>query len=372
MAEAIKEMTKSLTQPRRLAKLPARKPSLKAARELLSHVAAVGGNIPALLQRAGLPPSAINLLEKSRKTPIDRDHFARLFAEATWVLDAHECIREGRMPLTKSEIDLLCYCVITCRNLREVIARTIDFSAMLMPRMSRLTMQNYGDQACLQMHTIRSAREASAFVSDLTGLATFYRLFAWLIGEDIRPLSAELCYAQMLSAETVARILPCPITYDAPDNRLSFPAHLLEKPVIRSYVDLQSFLPHFPFDPDARLTATASLSDRIFHHYVAALADERPLPLTEDFAKNLSISPATLRRRLADEGLSLSHLRDKARQQAAERLLRHSDLSLETISAHIQFTDVASFSRAFTRWTGQSPGRWRTHPDAVGQKVRSI
>jgi AraC-like DNA-binding protein len=32
---------------------------------------------------------------------------------------------------------------------------------------------------------------------------------------------------------------------------------------------------------------------------------------------------------------------------------------LDAIGAHLQFTDVASFSRAFARWTGQSPGRWR-------------
>jgi hypothetical protein len=242
MALSIKDMIKSLTNSKRLAKVPPREPSLAAARELLGHVAAVGADVAALMARAGISHAADALLRDASAISLTRDEFARLFAEATWVLDAHECIREGRMPLSKKEVDLLCYCVITCRSLREVIGRTIDFSRMLMPRMSRLTLEEGPQDAYLQMHTLRSARGASGFVSDLAGLATFYRLFAWLIGEDIRPLRAELCYPQMLSAETVARILPCPITYDAADNALCFPPQFLNKAVVRSADDLQQFL----------------------------------------------------------------------------------------------------------------------------------
>lgn len=353
-------MTLSITPPRRLSKLPPRPASHAAARELLLQVQAIGGDISALIKRANLPPAAIALIGDDGDTPLQREDFARLYAECIWVLDAHECIREGRAPLTKSEVDLLCYCVITCRNLQEVVRRTIDFSAMLMPRMSRLTLEQADASAILRMHTIRSARGGSAFVSDLTGLATFYRLFSWLIGEDIRPLEAELCYAPLLSAETVARMLPCPILFDASDNRLRFPAAYLEKPVVRSYADLLQFLKYFPFDPDERLSKSAPLSQRLYQSYAAALAAHIPLPQAEDLAKDLSISPATLRRRLSDEGLSLSQIKDDARREVAERLLRHSDQSLESIAAQTSFHDTATFSRTFRRWTGQSPGRWRT------------
>ena len=353
-------MTLSLKPPRRLSRLPPRPASHAAARELLLQVQAIGGDIPALIRRAAMPSSAIALLDEDYSMALQREDFARLYAESIWVLDAHECLREGRMPLSKSEIDLLCYCVITCRNLQEVIGRTIDFSAMLMPRMSRLTFEEAEPSAILHMHTIRSARGGSAFVSDLTGLSTFYRLFSWLIGEDIQPLHADVCYAQLLSAETVARILPCPITYDATDNRLCFPAHYLEKPVVRSYADLQLFLKYFPFDPDERLSNAAPLSQRLYQSYASALAAHIPLPQAQDLAKNLSISPATLRRRLADEGIALSQIKDNTRRDLAERLLRHSDQPLESIAAQTAFNDTATFSRTFRRWTGQSPGRWRT------------
>ena len=319
----------------------------------------IGGDVDGIIRRAGLPPSTLQTIEDARAVQIDRQGFARLYAECIWVLDAHECLIEGRVPITKTEVDLLCYCVITCRTLREVVGRTIDFSRMLMPRMSELSLREEGGSAVLTMHTLRSSRSASGFVSDLTGLAMFYRLFSWLIGEDIRALAAEVPYSQHLSADTAARLLPCPIQYDAPDNRLTFGADYLDRPVLRSYAELTDFLDYFPFDLEKRLSKTAPLSEQVRMKLVTALAQQRPLPSAEAVAAELTVSPATLRRRLSDEGTSLRLLKQSARQEAAERMLANDQLDLDTIALALGFKEASSFSRAFAQWTGKPPRRWQ-------------
>lgn len=352
-------MTRSLKSPRRLAKLPPRRPSRGAALELLQQVRAIGSDVPAVIRRAGLPASALKMIECGQDSQISREGFARLYAECIWVLDAHECFVEGRAPITKSEVDMLAYCVINCRDLREAIGRAIDFSRMLMPRMSELSLSEQDHEARLTMRTLRTTRSASGFVSDLMGLAMFYRLFSWLTGEEIHPMQAEFCYAEHLSAETTTRLLPCPITYRAQHNSLRFATSILDRPIVRTYGELVEFLEYFPFDLEEQLSKSTPLSERIRLKLVTALASQIPLPSATDLATEMSVSPATLRRRLADEDTSLMALKHLARQEAAERLLCDGQMTLDMIAAALGFKEVSSFIRTFSRWTGEPPRRWQ-------------
>ena len=43
----------------------------------------------------------------------------------------------------------------------------------------------------------------------------------------------------------------------------------------------------------------------------------------------------------------------------AERELRNSDQSVAAIAAKVGYLNATVFSRAFKRWTGQSPGQFR-------------
>lgn len=72
------------------------------------------------------------------------------------------------------------------------------------------------------------------------------------------------------------------------------------------------------------------------------------------------VDPRTLRRQLAAEGTSYRALLDEVRQSVAVELLTTTGLPVDKIAAQVGYTDAASFSRAFKRWTGVSPGSART------------
>jgi AraC-like DNA-binding protein len=76
-------------------------------------------------------------------------------------------------------------------------------------------------------------------------------------------------------------------------------------------------------------------------------------------ARALHMSPRTLQRRLEDEGTAFSDVLDDVRQSAARQRLRDPALSLSEIAYELGFADLATFSRAFKRWTGMPPGMWR-------------
>ena len=76
----------------------------------------------------------------------------------------------------------------------------------------------------------------------------------------------------------------------------------------------------------------------------------------EDFS---GTSFRNLQRRLRAEGTSFFDIRDEVRRQIAQNLLRDSDGSLAEIAQRLGYSDACNFSRAFRRWTGISPGRYR-------------
>lgn len=336
-----------------------REPSIPVARELLRYVMASGGDPEALVRRARLSHPARALLDPAWAGQLTRLEFSALYAEAAWALDARAARQEGREPLVKGEVDLFCQCLITCRTLRDVIARATAFEAMLLPRMGRLKLFEQGDVAEFHMATVRSIRNVSAYVSDLTGLSMHHRLFSWLIGEDIRLLSVGFRYPPLVSRECASRLMLHPVIHNAAENSLRFPAHYLELPVMRTPAELDRLLERFPFDLEEILSKEAPLSEKVRVLLHSALARGEPLPTGGAIARQFHLSAATFKRRLAEEGFTLTDLKNACRGDLARALLDDGGLAIGDVAQRVGFSDSTTFSRAFRQWTGQAPGAWR-------------
>jgi AraC-like DNA-binding protein len=79
----------------------------------------------------------------------------------------------------------------------------------------------------------------------------------------------------------------------------------------------------------------------------------------EDIARARGETGRTLQRRLAAVGLTWRVVRDSVREDEARTLLEQGRLSLPEIAEALGFADQAVFARAFSRWTGVTPSRYR-------------
>lgn len=77
-------------------------------------------------------------------------------------------------------------------------------------------------------------------------------------------------------------------------------------------------------------------------------------------AKLFGITERSLQRRLALESSSFQKLLDQIRQKDAMRLLDNTGLPLSQVAARLGYSEASAFSRAFRRWEGCSPAKWRT------------
>jgi AraC-like DNA-binding protein len=68
---------------------------------------------------------------------------------------------------------------------------------------------------------------------------------------------------------------------------------------------------------------------------------------------------STLARRLKPYGVGLRELVDECRYEVAREMLAHSGLDVSHIAAMLDYADASAFTRAFKRWSGSTPARWR-------------
>jgi AraC-like DNA-binding protein len=82
-------------------------------------------------------------------------------------------------------------------------------------------------------------------------------------------------------------------------------------------------------------------------------------PSIDRAAAHLGLSARSLQRQLEHQGITYSDLVEGTRQEIARGLLHDTTLSIAQVAAMLGYRDPSSFSRAFARWAGCSPRRYR-------------
>lgn len=80
----------------------------------------------------------------------------------------------------------------------------------------------------------------------------------------------------------------------------------------------------------------------------------------EAAARALHLSARTLRRRLNEHGTSFQQLVSVIRRAESTRLLRTTAMSLDQLADRLGYSDASNFARAFQKWTGMTPGTFRS------------
>jgi AraC-like DNA-binding protein len=314
---------------------------------------------PALiLHRAGVPYSLAELRD-GRVTSLPRQHFSALSRACITALEQHASQQGVYPPMNQQEFEMLCYCVINCPTLADVIERAASFCRMLGGRAGELSLARNDEIAVFTMKTFRGRQTTSALLADLLGLTAYHRLFSWLLGETIDGAALAVVYPELIGADTVFDLFHYSIRFDAPSNHFEFPGRYLAKPVVRSYQELLELLRFFPFDLFTSDLQFQRLDESLHALIKNALLKHEPTPTLTQLASLFNVSQATFRRRLDDAQTSITQIKEKCRQELAGELLQNQQFTLEEIADRLGFSDAGAFRRAFKAWTGLTPSAYR-------------
>jgi AraC-like DNA-binding protein len=90
----------------------------------------------------------------------------------------------------------------------------------------------------------------------------------------------------------------------------------------------------------------------------------------DQVAAFFSMHSRTLGRRLNAFGISFQDLLDEGRFEIARQMLEGSAMDVLQIAELLGYADASAFTRAFRRWTGTTPARWRVEHRA-GKRRRA-
>jgi AraC-like DNA-binding protein len=82
-------------------------------------------------------------------------------------------------------------------------------------------------------------------------------------------------------------------------------------------------------------------------------------PSESYIAKKLNISERTLQRKLKDQNCSFRELLATTRQSLAYQHLKNLNIPVNEISFLLGYSEEINFARAFKRWTGMNPSKYR-------------
>lgn len=105
---------------------------------------------------------------------------------------------------------------------------------------------------------------------------------------------------------------------------------------------------------DYKANQSQNLSNQIIETIEDILPDE---PLQAKVAERLNMSVRKMQRLLSAEEKSYQALLDELRREKALRLIAQGRVSLKVIAHQLGFANQSAFTRAFRRWTGQTPNQ---------------
>jgi AraC-like DNA-binding protein len=182
-----------------------------------------------------------------------------------------------------------------------------------------------------------------------------------LLLRKITPVSVSYM-PEISNVNEYERVFRCRPVVKSRKNAITFDMSFWSEPVITANYELQNFLKDKMTAALNAVKKKERLSDKI-NRYLISNAYLGILSL-EETAANFNMSPRTLQRRLKEEEVSFQQLADSARQYLAVQALRQDKYTVKEIAYMMGYNELSAFSRAFKRWTGNSPESYRLNYSA--------
>lgn len=187
-------------------------------------------------------------------------------------------------------------------------------------------------------------------------MASFTKITRMEVDENFQPIRLELQRSGPEDPSIYTGWFACPVLFKQARNALVFDAGVINAPLINSDERLHKTLEPFADNLKEKIKAcntTAEQTSTALMH----LLPKKSFHIN-DVARLLNMSVRSLQQELSKEETSFQNLLDQIRMEHAVARMQNSNNKLSNVAEELGFSDISSFSRAFKRWTGQSPKQY--------------
>ncbi|TVP92034.1 MAG: AraC family transcriptional regulator [Pseudomonadaceae bacterium] len=301
-----------------------------------------------------LPADLVGRLQDAARVPIAwQDELWEAFCQASG--DPLIGMKLG-LQVQIGHLDSVGMLLVTCDTLGEALEELVEYAPVIGDG-GEFLLHSEASQVFIDYRPHLRVRVAERVEAVLASMLSLTR---WATGGQFQPAGVWLAHAPLAPVADYEQLLGCPVHFSAGCNHLGFAATQLSLPQIQANAALRDHLRQLA---DYTLSAMGQHS---LSAEVQRLVRTHPRWGKERIAEQLDLSGRHLNRKLAEEGLSFKSLRESVLQQMACQALR-GDRRVAEIAEQLGFSDENAFVRAFRRWQGVTPARFRAgeQPDSA-------
>ena len=190
------------------------------------------------------------------------------------------------------------------------------------------------------------------------GVTAVLTVLRELGGFQLEPVRIEYPYQRPEDLQSYRAMTDAELVFER-----EFPAMILRDYDLRSEIaskdgDLIRYLDELAQIHLDALPRATTMAQRLRQVLWPHLSEGAPAIAT--VASELAVSPRTLQRRLREEGTSFKEVIEQLRKEKALLLLQDPMLTVYEVGFLLGYSEPSAFYRAFKRWHGSSPSRYRS------------
>lgn len=211
-----------------------------------------------------------------------------------------------------------------------------------------------GSAACLGYRVVVTGLAAVDQIHVMAGLVGCNVMRA-LCGAEWRPTEVQLPFSSPRDRSPYRDAFHAPLRFDAERLTIVFPSAHLASPPPTADPLLWRLMSERVQQLESAMDLTSM--DQVRRLLRSMVFEDTCSP--ETIAERLGTSLRSLHRHLAAAGTSVRKLREEVRADAACQMLTSTGKSATEIASLLGYSELSAFTRAFRRWRGVAPTRWR-------------
>ncbi|MEL6657445.1 MAG: AraC family transcriptional regulator ligand-binding domain-containing protein [Bacteroidota bacterium] len=322
--------------------------SINLYRKMIDHALAEG------LDRKHFEQLAVPIDALDSVKAVPADQFFALHEKLDDLLGPGFSIRVGQ-EMKMDDYGLLGLSWKTCSQAKEIFERSERYF-MLLSNTYVFKVEEQHDYSNIML--FRPAHRRGVELSNEATFSATVVVLQAMTASDIAPVKVSFQHGPPADLTDYQRAFQCPILFNQSQNFLSYRSADLEIRTAKADASINRFLVERVEEETKGIEVIAS---RIVADVEKLIRDALPsgIPSIARLSKHMGMSNRTLTRRLAESQLTFRDLIKKAQVDIANDLLRNTDSTMAEIAFQTGFSEQSAFSRAYKRWTGQSPAEFR-------------
>jgi len=240
--------------------------------------------------------------------------------------------------------------IANCKNLKELLEKFCEIasSQSSLVKFSLVNASSHFDFCYTDIPIYKGDIQM-----ELYRITSMIQLVQLATGAQWSPANIRLIIPRTAAVHSCPLLTNSKISFSQPDSAISIAAGVLRLPV---HLEIPKGNTR-----QRKNSATIDTDFAVSIRQIINTYTQTQLISIEDVARISDMSVRTLQRRLKKHGMKFTDLVNQAKFAHAKSMLRNKQMPIKEIAASLGYSESAHFTRAFRRWSGLSPKKFRSN-----------